>query len=64
MLDFYLNEHLTALASPNKGHLFGYGSSPEGLEGNEVIYELISSAGWSAEPKDISEFLKNYSRAR
>ena len=64
VLDFYLNEHLTALASPNKGHLFGHGSSPEGLEGNEVIYELISSAGWSSQPKDINAFLKNYSRAR
>lgn len=64
VLDFYMNEHLTALNSPNKGNLFGYGSSPEGLESNEIIYELISSAGWSSEPKDLDEFLKNYSRAR
>ena len=64
VLDFYLNEHITALNSPSKGNLFGHGSSPEGLENNEIIYELISSAGWSSEPKDLDTFLKNYSRAR
>jgi alpha-N-acetylglucosaminidase len=63
-LEFYLNEPLKALASPNRGNLPGYGASPEGIENNEIQYELFSSAGWSKESKDLMTFLKNYSIAR
>lgn len=63
-LEFYLNEPLKALESPNRGKLIGYGSSPEGIENNEIQYEVFSSAGWSSEPKDLMTFLKNYSIAR
>lgn len=31
-----------ALTSVNRGNLFAYGMSPEGIENNEVIYELCS----------------------
>ena len=63
-LEFYLNEPLKALAFPNRGKLWGYGSSPEGIENNEIQYEIFSSAGWSSEPKDLTEFLRQYSVAR
>ena len=63
-LEFYLNEPIKALNSPNRGNLVGYGSSPEGIENNEIQYEIFSSAGWSNEPKDLMTFLKNYSIAR
>ena len=62
--DFYLNAHLDALASPNKGRLTGFGSSPEGIESNEALYEAISSAGWSDSPKDAKDFLGRYFAAR
>lgn len=63
-LDFLLNNHLIALNSPVKGNLCGFGTSPEGVENNEVNYELISHAGWSSSHTDIDMFLENYSRAR
>lgn len=63
-VDFYLNGHLEALGSENKGALKGYGTSPEGVENNEIIYELISAAGWSDSEQDVDEFLARYSAAR
>lgn len=62
--DFYLNAHLDALSSPEKGRLTGFGSSPEGTESNEALYEAISSAGWSSAPKDPKAFLGQYFASR
>lgn len=64
MLDFYLNGHLEAFESPNKGALTGFGTSPEGVENNEILYELISAAGWSSSKIDLDEFIKSYTAAR
>ena len=63
-LDFYLNGHLKALTSENKGKLIGLGTAPEGVENNEVIYEIIADAAWSTSHKDIREWLKQYSLNR
>lgn len=64
VLDFYANGHLGALASRNRGELVGYGTSPEGVENNEAIYEVISAAGWSSRRIDVLRLLHDYSRAR
>lgn len=64
ILDFYANGHLEALASSNKGRLLAHGMAPEGIENNEVIYELLSDAGWSNQKIDIFEWLKEYSYNR
>lgn len=61
ILDFYANGHLEALSSSNKGRLLAHGMAPEGIENNEVIYELLSDAGWSDKKIDIHEWLKEYS---
>lgn len=61
VLDFYANGHLEALSSPNKGNLIAHGMAPEGIENNEVIYELITDAGWSKQHIDVKQWLKNYS---
>lgn len=63
-LDFYANGALEALNSSNKGRLSGYGFAPEGIENNEVIYELLSDAGWTDKKINLSEWLKNYSASR
>lgn len=63
-LDFYLNGHLEALSSENRGKLSGFGTSPEGTENNEILYELISRAGWSASETSLDDFLKAYTKAR
>lgn len=60
-LDFYLNGHLQALGSQNKGNLIGYGTAPEGVENNEVIYEILTDASWSQSHQDIRKWLHDYS---
>lgn len=64
ILEFYANGHLPALSSPNRGKLVGYGTAPEGIENNEVLYELITDAGWRDTPLNLREWLQNYTRCR
>lgn len=61
ILEFYANGHLEALNSENRGQLLAHGAAPEGIENNEVIYELLFDAGWSDKEIDLGEWLKNYS---
>lgn len=64
VLEFYANGHLEALHSRNRGNLVAQGCAPEGIENNEVIYELITDAGWSHEKMDIHKWIYDYSRNR
>ena len=64
MLDFYANGHLDALSSPNRGRLVGHGMAPEGIENNQVVYEIMSDAAWRTERADIRALLRDYSAAR
>lgn len=61
VLDFYANGHLEALSSVNKGNLVAHGLAPEGIENNEVLYELVTDAGWSCRHIDVRQWLKEYS---
>jgi len=64
ILDFYANGRLEALNSQNRGRLEAMGFAPEGIENNEVIYELLSDAGWSNEDIDLDKWLEDYSICR
>lgn len=64
LLEFYANGHIEALNSPNRGKLQAIGTAPEGIENNEVIYELITDAGWSNTKIDLYAWLRSYSKAR
>ena len=64
MLEHYANGRLEALRSPNRGKLVGYGMAPEGLENNEVIYELITDGGWTTDSIDLNDWLASYCRCR
>lgn len=61
VLDFYANGHLEALSSSNLGNLVAHGLAPEGIENNEVLYELVTDAGWSDHRMDVRDWLKQYS---
>ncbi len=63
-LEWLANAHLEALADPERGALEGYGIAPEGIENNDVIYELLTAAGWRREPLDLRAWLRTYSRCR
>ena len=65
ILEFYANGgRLDVMSSPNKGNLVGFGTATEGIENNEVIYELISDAGWTADGLNLKEWLDNYTLCR
>lgn len=64
VLEFYANGHLDALSSAHKGRLVAHGMAPEGIENNEVIYELLSDAGWSGSEIDLRGWLRDYSTNR
>lgn len=60
-LEFYANGHLEVINSANRGNLVGYGTAPEGIENNEVIYELLTDARWSNDSILLRDWLKEYS---
>ncbi len=65
-LDYYANARLTAQRSPNKGNLTGYGFAPEGVENNELLYELITDGGWvgATDSIPVNQWLQNYAQCR
>lgn len=64
VLDFYANGHLKALQSADRGNLFAIGMAPEGIENNEVVYELLTDVAWKNTPTDIRVWLKDYTLSR
>lgn len=52
------------LASPDKGNLAGWGMDSEGIEHNEVVFELWSDMGWSRKAIDLKTWIPAYCRAR
>lgn len=63
-LEMYATSSAEALASPAKGNLVGFGSAPEGLENNEVVYELLADMGWTDKAIDLDEWIGDYCTAR
>ncbi|AYD48716.1 alpha-N-acetylglucosaminidase [Arachidicoccus soli] len=60
ILKTYAEAPITALQYKNKGHLVGFGFAPEGIENNELVYELLSDMGWRDTKIDLDKWLKNY----
>jgi alpha-N-acetylglucosaminidase len=63
-LDMYATASTEALHSPYGKTLIGFGSAPEGLENNEVVYELLADMGWRTGDIDLDEWLPVYCKAR
>jgi len=63
-MDFYANQVAKTLADSRHGNLVGFTISGEGLENNEVIYELMSDSAWSRKAIDLSVWLPNYASNR
>ena len=59
-LDMYASSSVKALRAANKGNLIGFGSALEGLENNEVVYELLADMGWSSDSIDLDDWMKIY----
>jgi len=63
-LDYYASGHVEALRSTNRGRLIGYGFAPEGIENNEILYELLSDAAWTTSEIDLDQWIPQYLKAR
>lgn len=58
------SEPAAVLASPEKGNLAAWSMCPEGIENNEVVYELMTDAGWRDQPIDLSTWIPAYCASR
>ena len=63
-LSFYATDAARTLAACPGTNLAGYGMAPEGIENNEVVYELMTDAAWSRAPLDAATWLEQYQVAR
>ncbi len=63
-LQFIASDPPTALHDSCRGNLTGFGLSPEGVENNEVVYELLTDMGWQSTPVDLQAWLREYCRSR
>jgi alpha-N-acetylglucosaminidase len=63
-LAFIDSKPAEVMASPEKGNLVGWGICPEGIETNEVVYELMTDIGWADHQIPLEAWLVDYSRAR
>ncbi|KAG8446625.1 hypothetical protein GDO86_014179 [Hymenochirus boettgeri] len=52
-----------ALKFPNST-MVGTGLTPEGIEQNDMIYELMNEIGWSSTPINLTAWISNYSDRR
>ncbi|MFC6998229.1 alpha-N-acetylglucosaminidase [Rufibacter roseus] len=52
------------LQDPDKGNLVGIGLTPEGIESNSVIYDLMMENAWRTTSIDLDTWLRGYTRRR
>ena len=64
VLDFYAEAPEEALNYKGKGNLVGFGFAPEGIENNEMIYELLSDWSWRNTKIDLDNWIENYCTLR
>jgi alpha-N-acetylglucosaminidase len=48
----------------SRGNLVGFGLSMEGIDNNEVMYELLTDMAWKSEPVNLDAWLREYALAR
>ena len=63
-LPFVARDPAEALTSLDRGALVGMGLAPEGVENNDVIYELTTDMEWSETVIDLPRWLDRYTRSR
>jgi alpha-N-acetylglucosaminidase len=58
------SEPADVLHSEERGKLVGWGICPEGIENNEVVYELMADAGWHGDRIDLVTWIPDYCTSR
>jgi alpha-N-acetylglucosaminidase len=63
-LGFIARDPAAVLGDPGRGRLVGFGLSPEGIENNEVVYELLTDVAWGGVAIDLRDWLRSYCVSR
>lgn len=58
------NDPAAALNDPLSGKMMGIGLTPEGIEQNPALYQLMLENVWRDQPINLSEWLKAYAHQR
>jgi len=63
-LQGFIDRWFAAINDPGRGLLEGAGVSPEGIDQNPVVYELLTDLMWSAGPFALDDWIRSYARSR
>jgi alpha-N-acetylglucosaminidase len=63
-LNWCVDVPFAALHDENHGQMVGMGLSPEGIEQNSVLYELMTDMMWQNQPVDLKKWLHDYAVQR
>lgn len=63
-LQGFVDRAASAVADSGRGLLQGMGISPEGIDQNPVVYELLTDLIWDPKPVSLDSWLKEYAHAR
>ncbi|HEY1578759.1 MAG TPA: alpha-N-acetylglucosaminidase [Terracidiphilus sp.] len=58
------SEPFDVLENPAHGRLVGWSMDPEGIESNEVVYELMTDIGWTEKRIQLRQWISSYCQAR
>ena len=59
-VNFYHDEYENLINSPKKKNLVGYGSLPEAIENNSLVYEYIFDVPWGGTKKTVDQWMESY----
>jgi alpha-N-acetylglucosaminidase len=62
--DYYATNPIEMLNSPSRKNVSGFGFAPEGIENNEVTFELVADMAWRKEAIDLDTWYIDYSKSR
>lgn len=63
-LPFIAQDASAMLTNAKKGNIVGFGISPEGIDNNEVVYELLTQLSWSTAAVKIKAYFSDYTKQR
>lgn len=63
-LKHYVETFNRFIADEGRGNVVGVGTTPEGIEQNAVVYELVADMMWSDVPIDLSAWMDSYVQCR
>jgi len=63
-LPFIVSDPAAMLANPKKGNIVGFGISPEGIENNEIVYELLTQMAWTNQKLNVKTNFSDFTKQR